>query len=110
MCPNHAEQILVSSLSFCQLNLLELSTQRPKRRIPKQNTTPIEVTKPRQWNNGNIDVIHPESASSSQALPKVNVDEVLINGRRYRVPERVIVLDFWNKVGKNTNIDEQCVH
>ena len=27
-------------------------------------------------------------------------DEVLINGRRYRVPERVIVLDFWNKLNK----------
>ena len=32
---------------------------------------------------------------------KVNVDEVLINGRRYRVPERIITLDFWDKVAKN---------
>lgn len=29
--------------------------------------------------------------------PKVAVEEVLINGRRYRVPERVITMDFWNK-------------
>jgi hypothetical protein len=30
----------------------------------------------------------------------VAVDEVLINGRRYRVPEKIIVLDFWNKLNK----------
>jgi hypothetical protein len=29
---------------------------------------------------------------------KVIVDEVLINGRKYRVPERYIILDFWNKI------------
>lgn len=26
------------------------------------------------------------------------VDEVHINGRRYRVPERIILLDFWDKI------------
>ncbi|KAF8151285.1 hypothetical protein BJ912DRAFT_938088 [Pholiota molesta] len=82
MCPNHAERVLPH-----------------KRRIPKQHATPIEITKPRQFNNGNIEVIHPEYSST---LPTRNMpaDEVLINGRRYRVPERVIVLDFWNKLNK----------
>lgn len=73
--------------------------QAPKRRIPKQHATPIEIHKPRQYNNGNIEVIHPEYSST---VPNRNMptDEVLINGRRYRVPERVIVLDFWNKLNK----------
>lgn len=31
---------------------------------------------------------------------KLDLDEVLINGRRYRVPERVIILDFWSKISK----------
>ena len=31
---------------------------------------------------------------------KLVLDEVLINGRRYRVPERVIMLDFWSKMSK----------
>ena len=31
---------------------------------------------------------------------KLILDEVLINGRRYRVPERVIMLDFWSKISK----------
>ncbi|KDR81419.1 hypothetical protein GALMADRAFT_60173 [Galerina marginata CBS 339.88] len=82
MCPNHAERVLP-----------------PKRRIPKQHTHPIDISKPRQYNNGNIEVIHPEY-SSTVPKPAVAVDEVLINGRRYRVPERIIILDFWNKLNK----------
>ncbi|KAF9532372.1 hypothetical protein CPB83DRAFT_891105 [Crepidotus variabilis] len=82
MCPNHAERVLPL-----------------KRRIPKLHANPIEITKPRQFNNGNIDVIHPQYLS---AVPgsSMNVDEVLINGRRYRVPEKIIVLDFWNRLNK----------
>ncbi|KAF8136138.1 hypothetical protein EV363DRAFT_1428597 [Boletus edulis] len=80
MCPNHADQVL-----------------QPKRRIPKQNVGPIDITKPNQWNNGNIEIIHPQSAAMTE---KLILDEVLINGRRYRVPERVIMLDFWSKISK----------
>ena len=58
--------------------------------------------KPRQWNNGNIEIIQADSIPPPViARNKVNVDEVLINGRRYRVPERVITLDFWDKIAKN---------
>ncbi|CAA7267961.1 unnamed protein product [Cyclocybe aegerita] len=82
MCPNHAEKVIA-----------------PKRRVPRQHAPPIEITKPRQFNNGNIDIIHPEYVPSvpSSTVP---VDEVLINGRRYRVPERAIILDFWHKLNK----------
>jgi hypothetical protein len=79
----------------------DLFFQLPKRRIPKQNAPPIEITKPNQFNNGNIDVIQPQAASGTQNT--VAVDEVLINGRRYRIPERVIMLDFWNKISSNRN-------
>ncbi|KAF9001994.1 hypothetical protein BDQ17DRAFT_1357878 [Cyathus striatus] len=82
MCPNHAERVLPL-----------------KRRIPKQNAPPIDIIKPRQFNNGNIEIIHPEIPISTQNA-KIPVDEVLINGRRYRVPERIIVLDFWNKLNR----------
>ncbi|KAF8892670.1 hypothetical protein BD779DRAFT_1510246 [Infundibulicybe gibba] len=86
MCPNHAEQVLP-----------------PKRRIPKQNAPPIEINKPRQFNNGNIEVIQPQMSQIHQSVNGIAVDEVLINGRRYRVPERVIVLDFWGKLNKFGN-------
>lgn len=38
---------------------------------------------------------------------KLVLDEVLINGRRYRVPERVIVLDFWSKMSKEQHPEPQ---
>lgn len=68
--------------------------------MPKQGIPPIEITKPRQFNNGNIEIIHPEMTRPLETLDKVAADEVLINGRRYRVPERVVVLDFWNRLNK----------
>ncbi|KAI0688764.1 hypothetical protein BC835DRAFT_1371433 [Cytidiella melzeri] len=81
MCPNHLEQVLPT-----------------KRRLPKSNAPPIEITKPNQVNNGNIEVIQPEN--SAAPCPRLAIDEILINGRRYRVPERVITMDFWNKTGQ----------
>ncbi|KAF7322750.1 Histone deacetylase associated PHD protein-2 [Mycena chlorophos] len=80
MCPNHAEKVLL-----------------PKLRIPKM-VAPIEITKAKQPNNGNIEIIHSQPAPSR--LKKVAVEEVYINGRKYRVPERIVILDFWNKVSK----------
>ncbi|KIL69543.1 hypothetical protein M378DRAFT_156743 [Amanita muscaria Koide BX008] len=84
MCPNHSEQVLPT-----------------KRRIPKQNGAPIEITEANQFNNGNIEIIYPEAVSSTQQTARIPADEVLINGRRYRVPERVILLDFWSRLHKD---------
>ena len=109
MCPNHAERVLVSIMVLSSSLHCLSSSQPPKRRIPKQNALPIEITKPRQFNNGNIDVIHPQYTSTIPA-PTLSVDEVLINGRRYRVPEKVIVLDFWNKLNKWDEHIQRCVH
>jgi hypothetical protein len=78
---------------------LKATRQPSKRRIPKQNAPPIDISKPKQWNNGYIDVIQPEP-STAESKARVQADEVLINGRRYRVPEKIIILDFWNKVSK----------
>ncbi|KAF9459334.1 hypothetical protein BDZ94DRAFT_1284436 [Collybia nuda] len=89
MCPNHVDQILL-----------------PKPRIPKQATA-IEITKPNQFNNGNIEIIHPQTPRVLKKFEKVTVDEVLINGRRYRVPEKVIVLDFWNKLNKSEKQEDK---
>ena len=58
---------------------------------------PIEITKSGQTNNGSVEISELEALS---AFDKVPVDEVFINGRRYRVPERIIKLDFWSRVYK----------
>ncbi|KAK7466915.1 hypothetical protein VKT23_003979 [Stygiomarasmius scandens] len=89
MCPNHGEKVLPT-----------------KRRVPKQNASPIEITKPSQFNNGNIEIVDPEAARPIDTHPKVGVDEVLINGRRYRVPERIILLDFWNKISGTNSLSQ----
>lgn len=47
-------------------------------------------------NNGNIEIIPADSRADISK--KMNIDEVHINGRRYRIPERVVVLDFWDKL------------
>lgn len=70
--------------------------QKLKRRVPKQHAGFIEITKSRQRNNGNIEVVQSDYLNAEEQ--KVLVDEVTINGRRYKVPERVIRLDFWNRI------------
>jgi hypothetical protein len=106
MCPNHADQLLVRGSSIVDSNLT-LDNQHPKRRIPKHNATPVVITKSKQFNNGNIEITHAQAAHSTEN--NIAVDEILINGRRYRVPERVVILDFWDKVGKAQNSSMRCV-
>jgi hypothetical protein len=96
MCPNHVDHTLVSNCHlFHGLSFTEPTTKRIKHRIPRQNPAVIDVVRPGQVNNGNIEILDTETSST---LDKVAVDEVFINGKRYRVPERVIKLDFWDKV------------
>lgn len=78
MCPNHVDHTL-----------------RFKHRIPRQNPVVIDVTCPGEANNGNIEILDVGTSSNHD---KFAVDEVFINGKRYRVPERIIKLDFWDKV------------
>ncbi|KZT33985.1 hypothetical protein SISSUDRAFT_1053497 [Sistotremastrum suecicum HHB10207 ss-3] len=77
MCPNHADQTIKN------------------RRIPRNGLPPIEVKTTGLKNNGNIEIIPLDDNTISNTT---NAEEVLINGRTYRVPERVIILDFWDKV------------
>jgi hypothetical protein len=51
--------------------------------------------------------VQPEATPAP--APKMAVDEVLINGRRFRVPERVIKMDFWSKTGKGSLHREEYV-
>ena len=100
MCPVHAEQVIVRFIMAQSISCIYYALQPLKRRVPKQSVPPIEITKPRQFNNGNIEIIHPETTRPLETADKVTVDEVLINGRRYRVPERVVVLDFWSRLNR----------
>lgn len=59
-----------------------------------KNLETTEVTKPGQVNNGNIDIIPSEEPQTSPLA----IDEIFISGQRYRVPERIVMLDFWSKI------------
>jgi hypothetical protein len=69
--------------------------KRIKHRIPRHNPVVIDVARPGDANNGNIEILDLGTSSTND---KFTVDEVFINGKRYRVPERIIKLDFWDKV------------
>lgn len=55
----------------------------------------MDITTSGQPNNGVIEVVNVENP---QQPDRISVDEMTINGRRYRVPERVILLDFWSRI------------
>lgn len=96
MCPNHVDHTLVSTYCLiCDCSCSEKGMQRIKNRVPRQNLTVIDVVRSGQVNNGNIEILDNGTLSTHD---KVAVDEVFINGKRYRVPERIIKLDFWDKV------------
>jgi hypothetical protein len=62
----------------------------------------VTITKPGQRNNGNIEVImDSEPMQANPHAMRVAYEEVKINGQRYRVPEEIIMLDFWNKAKRN---------
>jgi len=76
MCPNHIDQVL------------------PRRRVLRNITQTTDIANPGERNNGNIDIIPSEDPQTSL----VPVEEVFISNQRYRLPERVVMLDFWSKI------------
>ncbi|GFZ50835.1 hypothetical protein JCM24511_08593 [Saitozyma sp. JCM 24511] len=76
MCPNHAEQVM------------------PRRRTVRSGLETVDVEDRGAANNGNIVVIPDE-----EPRPRLAYEDMVINKRKYRVPERIIRLDFWDKIG-----------
>ena len=54
----------------------------------------VDVDSEGMPNNGNITVI-----SDDEERPPIEYEDLIINRKRYRVPERVIRLDFWVMLG-----------
>lgn len=54
----------------------------------------IHVTQCGQPNNGLVEIIDTEAEKRRLAY-----ENMFINGKRYKVPERIIRLDFWTKLG-----------
>jgi hypothetical protein len=59
------------------------------------------VTQPGTRNNGIVEIFDPEAEKK-----RLEYEAAFINGKRYKVPERIIHLDFWNKIGRSA----MCVY
>lgn len=75
MCPNHSDQVM------------------PARRTVRSGLETVDVGAIGKHNNGNVVVVADEEPRA--AIPH---EDMVINNRRYRVPEKIIQLDFWNKI------------
>jgi hypothetical protein len=99
MCPNHAQSLLVSGLSWWRQHLdadfCMASELKPKKRTLKTGMTEELVTRPGVKNNGIIEILDPEGERK-----RIEYENAYINGKRYKVPERIIHLDFWSKIGR----------
>jgi hypothetical protein len=103
MCPNHAHPLLVSiPCRTASLRLLLTASLaraarliQPKKRTLRTGIVEEVITRPGVKNNGIIEVLDPEAERK-----RVEMAERFINGKRYKIPERIIHLDFWSKIGR----------
>nr|XP_031864042.1 uncharacterized protein CI109_000686 [Kwoniella shandongensis]KAA5531114.1 hypothetical protein CI109_000686 [Kwoniella shandongensis] len=77
MCPNHVEQVM------------------PRRRTLRNNLEYVDIESSGQRNNGNIQIV-PEP--EEPRFPPLEYEDLVINRKKFRVPEKVIKLDFWDKI------------
>lgn len=80
MCPNHSDQVM------------------PHRRTVRNGLQSVEVESVGARNNGNVVVVETQEPQET-----LSTDDMLINNKKYRVPEKIIQLDFWNKLKQGTN-------
>ncbi|BEJ14050.1 hypothetical protein CspHIS471_0312240 [Cutaneotrichosporon sp. HIS471] len=86
MCPNHSDQVM------------------PRRRTVRNGLETVDVENVGSYNNGNVTVI--DAPEVEQEIP---TDDMVINNKKYRVPERIIQLDFWNKLRGNRTREAPAV-
>ncbi|WVQ90577.1 hypothetical protein IAS59_004357 [Cryptococcus gattii] len=83
MCPNHPDHVM------------------PRRRTLQENLQTIEVVGRGQSNNGNIEIANDSDGSETSEM---EFEDTIINRKKFRVPEKVIRLDFWEKLKKERDV------
>jgi hypothetical protein len=74
------------------IDLSSILTQPKKRTLRRPDD--VIISEPGHRNNGNIEIIDEDTRQ------RLAAESVYINGKRYRVPEKVIQVDFWTKIGQ----------
>ena len=54
----------------------------------------VDIDKEGSFNNGNITVVPDEPVR-----PPMQFEDLIINRKKFRIPETIIKLDFWSKLG-----------
>lgn len=72
----------------------DFSFEQPKKRTLKNAPEEI-VQRTGVRNNGIIEIYDPEAERK-----RIEFEQAFINGKRYRIPERIVQLDFWGKIGR----------
>lgn len=74
---------------------------KPRRRTLQENLQTIEVVGRGQSNNGNIEIANDSDGSETSEM---EFEDTIINRKKFRVPEKVIRLDFWEKLKKERDV------
>ncbi|KAG8834217.1 hypothetical protein FRC17_009363 [Serendipita sp. 399] len=88
MCPNHIEHMFAI-----------------KPRIPRHSSEPVEIKRPGHHNSGLLNIVSNDPSPPPPPLRKRKhgvkmgrIEDMWVGAKRYRVPEAVVVLDFWRKI------------
>lgn len=74
---------------------------KPRRRNLQENLQTIEVVGRGQSNNRNIEIANDSDGSETSEM---EFEDTIINRKKFRVPEKVIRLDFWEKLKKERDV------
>ncbi|KAG8864149.1 hypothetical protein FRC20_010366, partial [Serendipita sp. 405] len=88
MCPNHIEHIFAM-----------------KPRTPRHSSEPVDIKRPGHHNSGLITIVSndpppppPPPRKRKHGIKMGRIEDMWVGAKRYRVPEAMVVLDFWRKI------------
>ncbi|PLW47329.1 hypothetical protein PCASD_02604 [Puccinia coronata f. sp. avenae] len=84
---------------------LHMDKTLPCGQAPKESTTMVPIDTLHTPNDGNIDVI----VTPLNRTKAKQVEEIIINRVKYQVPENIVILDFWAKLGKGHELSKTAI-
>lgn len=73
----------------------------PRRRTLQDNLQTVKIVGKGQFNNGNVEIANDSGGSETSEM---EFEDTIINRKKFRVPEKIIRLDFWEKLRKERNV------
>lgn len=67
----------------------------------QDNLQTVKIVGKGQFNNGNVEIANDSGGSETSEM---EFEDTIINRKKFRVPEKIIRLDFWEKLRKERNV------